>query len=93
MPAKKSTKKTAKKAAKKVAKKTAKKAAKKVAKKVPAKKAAKKTAKKAVAKSKPIPTHQQIEEAAYYCFLERCEKGLPGDSRTDWIMAVNQLTS
>ncbi len=75
----------------------AKKTTKKVAKKIPAKKAAKKTtkkaAKKAVAKSKPIPTHQQIEEAAYYCYLERCEKGLPGDSQTDWIMAVSQLTS
>lgn len=99
MPAKKATKKIAKKAPKKVTKKTAKKAVTKVAKKT-AKKAAKKaakttstkkTAKKATAMAAPLP--HQIAEAAYYCYLERCAKGLPGDSDTDWAAAVKQLSA
>ncbi|MGB1131351.1 MAG: hypothetical protein ACPG4K_14960, partial [Haloferula sp.] len=83
-------KKTAKKATKKVAKKAAKKVTKKATKKVVKKSSAKKTAKKI---AKPAPTHQQIEEAAYYRYLERCAKGIPGDSASDWATAVSQLTS
>ena len=101
MPAKKATKKSAKKAAKKVTKTTAKKAAKKVTKKTvkkAAKKApAKKAAVKKVAKKKPAakaaPLHHEIAERAYYCYLERCAKGIPGDSAGDWAAAEKQLTS
>ena len=99
MPAKKATKKITKKAAKKVIKKAAKKAvtkvAKKAAKKITKKAAkttpAKKVAKESAARTAPLP--HQIAEAAYYCYLERCAKGLPGDSNSDWASAVKQLSA
>ena len=98
------TKSTAKKAAKKVAKKTTTKATKEVAKKV-SKKTAKKAAKKATPTaparaiapegSKPakrMPTHDEIAAEAYFCYLERMEKGLGGDESTDWETALQRLT-
>ena len=75
------------------------------AKKVPAEKtAAKKTAAKtpvskaaapqAAAKSSPAsarPTREQIEQAAYFNYRTRAEKGLPGDSHSDWVAAERKL--
>lgn len=85
MPAKKTTKKVAKTAATKTAKKattkTAKKAAKKVAKPAP------KTA------ASPAPSHAQLEEAAFYIYLRRCEQGLPGTPDDDWAAAVAQFAA
>ncbi len=86
MPAKKSTKKVAKKAAKK----TAKKAARKVTKKV-ARKAAKKSA-KAIAVA-PAPSQEELETAAFYIYLRRCEQGLPGTPDDDWAAAVAQFAA
>lgn len=90
MPAK---KKSTKKVAKKAAKKTAKKVAKKVAKKT-AKKAVKKAAKKKTAKAvRPAPTLEELEVAAFYIYLRRCEQGQPGTSDDDWAAAVAQFAA
>ena len=44
--------------------------------------------KKAAAKSKTHPTHQELEEAAYYRWLER---GSPqGDGQEDWYEVENR---
>jgi hypothetical protein len=88
MSEKKATKKTA-------AKKTA---AKKAAKKTAAKKAAtpRKTAKsKATAEqgSGTVPTLAQLQEAAYFHYLERLRTGSAGDPGTDWAAAVAQFES
>ena len=85
MPAKKTTRKVAKKAAKKVAKKAAKKAA-KVAKKAPKKASATPAA-------APAPTLEEIEVAAFYIYLRRCEQGLPGTPEDDWAAAVAQVSA
>lgn len=81
-------------AAKKTANKAAKKAAPPAA-KVPAVKAptAKKAAKtvQASAPVKPAPTPDEIARAAYLIYRSRVEKGLPGDSRGDWLEAERQL--
>jgi hypothetical protein len=88
MSEKKATKKTA-------AKKTA---AKKAAKKSAAKKSATpgKTAKsKAPAKEGPptVPSLAQLQEAAYFHYLERLRTGSAGDPGTDWASAVAQFES
>ena len=98
MPAKKAAKKVAKKTAKKTPKKVAKKATKKVAKKA-TKKVAKKAAKKASAKraapkpSKSTPSQQDLERAAYFNWLSRCQNGLEGDASTDGAAAEQQLSN
>lgn len=90
MPAKKkSTKKAATKTAKKATNKVAKKAAKKVTKKT-AKKVAKKKTAKAV---QPAPSLEELEVAAFYVYLRRCEQGLPGTSDDDWAAAVAQFAA
>lgn len=77
------------------AKRTAKKAA-------PAKKAAKTVtatrapARKPAAAKPPISQPSQLEtdkvaEVAYLRYLERLEKGLPGDQESDWLAAENAL--
>jgi hypothetical protein len=83
-------KKVAKKATKKVAKKAAKTAVKKVAKKAP------KTAVKTTAAAPaPVaaPTLEEIEVAAFYIYLRRCEQGLPGTPDDDWAAAVAQFVA
>jgi hypothetical protein len=103
--AKKATKKTAKKAAAKKAapaKKATKKATKKVAAKKTAKKAAKKPAKKATKKvvaveqeldlaNKPAPNYEELQEAAYYNYIERLKQGKPGTPELDWAKAEKDL--
>ena len=88
MPAKKSTRKVAKKAAKKTAKKTAKNVAKKVT-----KKAAKAATKKATRLRAVVPSYEQLEVAAFYIYLRRCEQGLPGTPEDDWAAAVAQFAA
>ncbi|MCU0796684.1 MAG: hypothetical protein MUF31_12215 [Akkermansiaceae bacterium] len=84
----KATKKTAAKktAAKKAAKKTA-------AKKSTATKKTAKVKKVATASAKEIPTLAQLQEAAYFHFLERLRTGSAGDPGTDWAAAVAQFES
>ena len=102
--AKKATKKTAKKAAvkktaaKKTAKKTVKKATKKVASKKSAKKAAKKATKKVKAveqeldlKPKSAPTYDELQQAAYFNYMERLKSGKPGTPELDWSKAEQDL--
>ena len=98
MAAKKTTTKTTKTetpapAAKKTAKKApaAKKAA--AAEKAPTKKEAKTAAVKPAASPKPAPSPDAIARAAYLNYRHRVENGLPGDSHTDWLEAVRQLTA
>jgi len=63
--------------------KTVKKTVKKVA-----KKSAKKPSKKKASKNKKSPVAQiDIPTAAYLNYLERMNKGLPGDETTDWLKA------
>ena len=91
-----SAKKVSKNPASKAAKKATKKAVKKTAKKAPAKKAAKKAAKamaKRTAATAETPSHDEIARAAYFCYIDRQEKGLLGDDKTDWATALQQLTS
>lgn len=94
--AKKATKKTAKKAATKkvAAKKTAKKAAKKTTKKV-AKKATKKV--KAVEPEldltpKSEPSYDELQQAAYFNYMERLKSGQPGTPELDWSKAKRDLS-
>jgi hypothetical protein len=90
MAAKKIAKKTAK-PAKPVAEKVAKKVIKKATKKVAEKPAKQPTVKK-VAKSDVMrPSNDAIARAAYLNYRQRVEKGLPGDSRGDWLEAERQL--
>jgi hypothetical protein len=68
-------------------------AAKKTAAKTPVSKAAPAAA-QAVAKSSPAsarPTREQIEQAAYFNYRTRAEKGLPGDPQSDWVAAERKL--
>jgi hypothetical protein len=37
------------------------------------------------------PTREQIEQAAYFNYRTRAEKGLPGDSHSDWVAAERKL--
>lgn len=93
----------AKKAAKKTAKKTTtepavkkastKKVAKKAATKV-AKKAAKKAVKKATSTKKVVAfSHEEISTAAYYIYIDRVSKGIPGNEKSDWIAAERSLSA
>ncbi|MGJ8674180.1 hypothetical protein [Rubritalea sp.] len=97
-------KKTAKKAtAKKTATKVAKKTAKKATKKVAAKKTTKKTAKKATKKAKAVdqeldlvvakvtPTYDDLQQAAYFNYMERLKSGHPGTPELDWTKAEQDL--
>lgn len=90
MPAKKTTRKVAKKAAAKVAKKTATKVAKKTVRKA-AKKVAGPVA-RTVATS-PAPSREELETAAFYIYLRRCEQGLPGTPEEDWAAALAQFVA
>jgi predicted solute-binding protein len=96
MPPKKktATKKTAvkKAAVKKSVKKAAKKAVKKVAKKV-----AKKAAKKAVKATVSIPvkaqvSREEIERKAFEIYMNRQNRGIYGDQKSDWEAAENLLS-
>ncbi|MCH7227612.1 hypothetical protein [Haloferula sp. A504] len=89
MPAKKKSTKKAAKTAKKATKKVARKAAKKVTKKT-ARKVAKKTTAKA---ARPAPSIEELEVAAFYIYLRRCEQGIPGTSEDDWAAAVAQFAA
>ena len=93
MPAKKKSTKKAAKTAKKATKKVARKAAKKAAKKA-TKKTARKVAKKTTAKAgHPAPSIEELEVAAFYIYLRRCEQGLPGTSEDDWAAAVAEFAA
>ena len=94
----------AKKIAKKTAKPEIRSAAKKAAAKAPVKKTAKKVVKKPTEKpakqgpaqkSAPAgvarPSNDVIARAAYLNYRRRVERGLPGDSRADWLEAERQL--
>ena len=37
------------------------------------------------------PTREQIEQAAYFNYRTRAEKGLPGDPHADWVAAERKL--
>ncbi|MFC5049649.1 hypothetical protein ACFPK9_03315 [Rubritalea spongiae] len=97
--AKKTAKKaTVKKTAKKAAKKTATKASKKVAPKKTTKKSAKKASKKAKAAEqeldltpKQAPTYDELQQAAYFNYMERLKKGKPGTPELDWTKAEQDL--
>lgn len=99
--AKKAAKKAAK-AAKKVTKKAVRKAVRKsiTSKKAAPKKktaASGKAAPKKVPKARkelvslPDPSPETVAERAYQIYLERMEKGLPGDERSDWLAAEESL--
>ena len=102
--AKKATTKTAKKAtAKKAATKSTKKTAKKTTKKVASKKAVKKVTKKAAKKitaesqelelvAKIAPSYDELQQAAYFNYMERLKNGRPGTPELDWSKAQQDLT-
>ncbi|PQJ29590.1 hypothetical protein [Rubritalea profundi] len=88
---------------KKLATKTAKKAVKKATKKAGAKKLTKKAAKKTVKKvskvtlklnlkTKTAPTAEEIQQAAYFNYVERIQSGLSGSPEHDWAKAEQDLT-
>ncbi len=81
-----------KKAAVKAAKKTAAKAPAKTAKKA-VRKAARQVAKKAEGRTAlaPLPTTDLVAEVAYQKYLERVEKGWPGNEEGDWLAAEEAL--
>ena len=103
MPAKKKTatkkttvKKSTKKVAPKVGEKAAKKASRKVAKKA-VKKVAKKAAKKAVIATVSIPvkahvSREEIERKAFEIYMNRQNRGIYGDQKSDWEAAENLLS-
>jgi hypothetical protein len=78
------------------AKKTAKKAAKKATARKNTKKAAQEAPedapKSARTRKEPSPSDlANLWEAAYYRYLDRLEKGLPGDELGDWLAAESEL--
>jgi outer membrane biosynthesis protein TonB len=95
MAAKKIAKKTAKpetkSAAKAPVKKTAKKEAKKAVKKPSEKPAKQGAAQKSAPAGVARPSNDVIARAAYLNYRRRVERGLPGDSRADWLEAERQL--
>jgi hypothetical protein len=73
-----------------------KKASKKTAVKATARKVAKKSAKKAARKSEAKaaaapPPFDIVAKIACLNYLERVERGLPGDEQGDWLAAVQSL--